>query len=207
MAIFSNGTLIPGGELVSTSSINGVTRPDWFVDNAAEGLDTPLPGFSVPLSCTLTGTPGTPVHLKLVIADSRDDNVDSVVLFAPFNAPPAVSDLTATGKGEPITYPLPAADADGDPITYTLASMPANGTAVVSGASIIYTPKAGFVGTDTFTYTGADQFGTSNVATITAVTEGLAATGANPAPHLALGLSLIIAGAGAVALGRRRQQA
>ena len=36
MAIFSNGTLIPGGELVSTSSINGVTRPDWFVDNAAE---------------------------------------------------------------------------------------------------------------------------------------------------------------------------
>ena len=51
-------------------------------------------------------------------------------------------------------------DPDGDALTVTGASTPANGTAVVNAnGSITYTPAAGYVGTDSFTYTISDGRG------------------------------------------------
>ncbi|MCB1770253.1 MAG: autotransporter domain-containing protein, partial [Candidatus Competibacteraceae bacterium] len=44
---------------------------------------------------------------------------------------------------------------------------PANGSAVMSGNAVIYTPDAGFAGTDTFTYTVADSFGQTASAVVT----------------------------------------
>jgi len=47
-------------------------------------------------------------------------------------------------------------DPDGDALTITQVSMPANGSAVISGSRLNYTPRAGYVGGDTFTYTISD---------------------------------------------------
>lgn len=47
-------------------------------------------------------------------------------------------------------------DPDGDKLTLESVSVPANGTATVSGGKVIYTPKAGFAGQDSFTYTVTD---------------------------------------------------
>jgi len=58
-------------------------------------------------------------------------------------------------------------DPDGDPLTIVSVSTPGNGSAVISGDVILYTPAAGFVGTDTFTYTIDDGAGGQATATVT----------------------------------------
>ncbi|MFA5828688.1 MAG: Ig-like domain-containing protein [Candidatus Shapirobacteria bacterium] len=47
-------------------------------------------------------------------------------------------------------------DPDNDVLTLDSVSAPGHGTAVISGTQIIYTPTAGFLGDDTFTYTVSD---------------------------------------------------
>ncbi|MFN7782067.1 MAG: Ig-like domain-containing protein [Lysobacterales bacterium] len=47
-------------------------------------------------------------------------------------------------------------DPDGDTLTITATTAPANGTATISGRNVLYTPRAGFVGSDSFTYTISD---------------------------------------------------
>ncbi len=78
---------------------------------------------------------------------------------------------------------LSATDADGDTLTYALVDMPANGMVALSGTGDIdfdYTPDAGFVGQDTFTFTASDAEDTSDTATVTiAVNTPPSATGAS----------------------------
>ncbi len=54
-----------------------------------------------------------------------------------------------------------------DPLTVTKVSAAANGTVVLSGTTINYTPKAGFIGQDSFTYTVSDGQGGTATATVT----------------------------------------
>jgi hypothetical protein len=53
-----------------------------------------------------------------------------------------------------------------DSLTIKSVSAAKNGTAVLSNGSISYTPKAGFVGTDTFTYTVTDDEGGTATGTV-----------------------------------------
>jgi broad specificity phosphatase PhoE len=63
-------------------------------------------------------------------------------------------------------------DADGDPLTATIATEPGNGTVSLNDdGSFTYTPNAGFVGTDSFTYQASDGTDTSEVATVTITVE------------------------------------
>ena len=70
------------------------------------------------------------------------------------------------------TFNLQATDVDGDPLTYSLASGPTttNGGSVVLnglGPGVTYTPPAGYVGPDSFTFTANDGALDSNTATVT----------------------------------------
>ena len=59
-------------------------------------------------------------------------------------------------------------DPDGDMIIALLVSGPANGTVNLSpDGSFTYTPNAGFIGTDSFTYKASDGKLDSNLATVT----------------------------------------
>ncbi|RDS81684.1 autotransporter domain-containing protein [Dyella monticola] len=49
----------------------------------------------------------------------------------------------------------------------SVSAQPAHGSATAGGTQITYTPAAGFVGTDTFTYAVSNNFGSSQPATIT----------------------------------------
>ena len=65
----------------------------------------------------------------------------------------------STPTGVPVSGDLAAlvSDAEGDPVTFALASSPAGGTvSLAPGGAFTYTPAAGFVGTDTFTFTADD---------------------------------------------------
>lgn len=60
-------------------------------------------------------------------------------------------------------------DPDGDILQLTTVSSPANGQAQISGDLILYTPAAGFVGTDSFSYTIEDGFGGQASAVVSVV--------------------------------------
>ncbi|MEV7974224.1 Ig-like domain-containing protein [Cellulomonas sp. NPDC089187] len=61
--------------------------------------------------------------------------------------------------------------ATGDQLTLTAIGTPQNGTAVLNAAGdVVYTPNAGFVGTDVFTYTVTDSMGKTATANLHIVT-------------------------------------
>lgn len=67
-------------------------------------------------------------------------------------------------------------DMDGNPLTVTGVSEPANGTAAVNADNTVtYTPKSGFVGDDSFTYTVSDSDGqTASASVSVSVSPGFA---------------------------------
>lgn len=74
----------------------------------------------------------------------------------PLNTPPTAAPATgSTTASAPVAITLPGADADGDALTYT-AGTAAHGTVTVSGNKATYKPVAGYVGSDSFTYTVSD---------------------------------------------------
>lgn len=61
-----------------------------------------------------------------------------------------------------------ATDSEGDDMTYALAEEPRKGTVTIDGVNFTYTPKAGVVGGDNFTYTATDSNGNVSLpATVT----------------------------------------
>ncbi|WP_134495444.1 Ig-like domain-containing protein [Microvirga pakistanensis] len=68
--------------------------------------------------------------------------------------PVGVADMATTKAGESVTIDVLAndTDAEGDAITIEEIEQPANGTAEIVNGKIVYTPNAGFVGTDAFGY-------------------------------------------------------
>ena len=64
-------------------------------------------------------------------------------------------------------------DPDSDPLTITTVGTPGRGAATIVGNRINYTPAAGFVGTDTFTYSISDGRGGSATATVTITVRAL----------------------------------
>ncbi len=91
------------------------------------------------------------------------------------SAPNAVADVATTKPGRSVTINVTANDSDPDGDIVTLIASPvviapANGTATkLDGSSILYTPNAGFVGSDSFTYEIGDSFGARSRAIVTIV--------------------------------------
>ena len=90
------------------------------------------------------------------------------------NTPPvAVADSYMTPEGVPLSVSAPGVlandtDAESDPLTASQVSDVSNGTLVFnSDGSFTYTPNAGFVGTDSFTYVADDGVAQSAPATVT----------------------------------------
>jgi hypothetical protein len=90
------------------------------------------------------------------------------------NTPPvAADDSYSTDQDVVLNVAAPGvlgndSDVDGDPLTAEQLTGAANGNAVLNGdGSLVYTPNAGFSGSDSFTYQVRDSAGAvSNVATV-----------------------------------------
>ncbi|WP_233612032.1 kelch repeat-containing protein [Corallococcus sp. AB045] len=86
------------------------------------------------------------------------------------NQPPTAADQTVTvQKDTPLELALAGTDPDpGQVLTWTVVTQPQHGTLGTSAqGNLEYTPEAGFVGTDSFTYRVRDCADDSNVATVT----------------------------------------
>ncbi|MCS6781022.1 MAG: DUF2341 domain-containing protein, partial [Geminicoccaceae bacterium] len=93
-----------------------------------------------------------------------------ILVSRPNAAPVARDDSATTEAGTPVTIDLLAndSDPDGDPLTLVGLSVPERGRlAVAADQRVTYTPDAGFVGRDSFTYTVRDARGATASATAT----------------------------------------
>jgi fibronectin type 3 domain-containing protein len=88
------------------------------------------------------------------------------------DAPVATGDSYTANHDTVLSVPAPGllendSDIDGDSLTASLVSVPSNGTATVyEDGSFDYTPGAGFIGVDSFTYQAGDGTAVSNPATV-----------------------------------------
>ncbi len=138
----ANGTLSGSAPNVIYTPNGGFTGSDSFTFTVSDGIDD-----SAPATVTI-----------LVDANANANQ-----------SPLAANDSVNGAPGVAVTIAVLAndSDPDGDALTVTLLTLPANGTATVSGGQIIYTPNAGFSGTDSFTYRVSDGKGGTATATVT----------------------------------------
>ncbi len=121
-----------------------------------------------------TGFIGTDTFTYRANDGFDDSNTATVTIRVRENTPPtAVNDSYTTAPGTVLNQPSPGVlsndiDAEDDPLTATLVSDVSNGTLILDeNGGFSYTPGAGFIGTDTFTYRAGDGIADSNVATVT----------------------------------------
>ena len=116
-----------------------------------------------------SGTPVLAGSYAFDIRSTDDNGFNTTVAYTIVIAdavPVAVADTATTLAGAAVTVPVTANDT-GIITSVAVASAPAHGTAVASGLGVLYTPAAGYSGTDTFTYTAIGPGGTSAPATVT----------------------------------------
>ena len=106
---------------------------------------------------------------RVMVSDVHFSTVDSEP-----QDPDAVDDTGLTTEGTAVVVNVLANDTDpqSDPLTIVALSTPSHGTVVDNGdGTVTYTPEAGYIGPDTFTYTAADPDGNTDTATVTMTVE------------------------------------
>lgn len=139
--------------------------------------------------------------LYAFVAPVRNGVVGSYVSVSGYvDVAPIASALTfSTPQGVSAVISPAWLDADswGDSWSVSVTKQPSHGSVLVSGGKLIYTPNAGFVGPDTFSYSVADAFGGSSSADVTgsvtppapAQVSGLTATTGTQVGHVSLAWS------------------
>lgn len=150
----------------------------WHADPQAGCLRT--------IASTPTTCPAPPATVGIqAVTDPGDDTTAVATLptagttTCEGNRAPTANDVNiVTLAGTPVPVGLSGADPDSDSLTFTVATAPTHGSLSGSGASLVYTPAAGYVGTDSFTYTASDGQLTSAAATVAITVEPAPVTSA-----------------------------
>ncbi|WP_254721922.1 beta strand repeat-containing protein [Kovacikia minuta] len=178
---------------LSVNAASGVLANDTDVDgtlpNAVAGTITTAQGGTVTLNAdgSFTYNPttdfnGTDTFTYEATDGTLTSNLATVTLsIGPDAAPIAVDDSDSSYRTAPdstlnvsAVFGVLANDTDTDGPTLSAVAGTTttanNGTVTLNAdGSFLYTPKAGFSGTDTFTYQATDSLITSNLATVTVV--------------------------------------
>jgi hypothetical protein len=137
-------TIPPHGQV----EIDGATIL-YVSDQGFQGVDT----FEYTVRDTLGETATATVYIQII-------------------GPEAVDDRALTSPGVPVEIDVLENDTtpgDDDLLTIIGTSDPAGGVAAIVGNRVVYTPDAGFSGSDTFTYTLRDPFRNESTATVRVV--------------------------------------
>ncbi|WP_433827506.1 Ig-like domain-containing protein [Actinoplanes sp. CA-015351] len=139
---------------------------------------TPAHGqVTVDADGTLTYTPASGFlgidTFTYTVTDPDGLTDTTTVTVTVHNAPPiAVDDRFTVKPGRAATLAVLSNDVDpntGQVLTVTSVGTAPKGTVKLAGGKIVYTPKKGATGTDTFTYVIADDHGATDTATVTVV--------------------------------------
>ena len=189
--VLDNDTDAEGDDLTATSA---TPAGNGSVEVAADGSFTYTPdaGFSGEDTFTYKADDGTSSSAATTVTITVEADEEPPVN----NAPVAVDDSTwATVAGEPLVMAAPGVlgndtDVDGDDLTATGLSQPAGGSVdLAADGSFTYTPDAGFVGKDTFTYEVSDGVDSSSPATVTITVKPAGGNGGGPLTSAVAGAS------------------
>jgi hypothetical protein len=168
--VLFNDTAAPGNTL-NLATVTIVTPPPATQGTTAVNALTGVITFTP--SAGFTGTSSFIYTVKDNLLTVSNAATVTVTVNAAALPPVANNDTAAVVSGVATPINVLANDTAPsstiNPATVTVLTQPLNGTAVANATGIItYTSAAGFVGTNTFTYTVKDNLGaTSNVATVT----------------------------------------
>jgi hypothetical protein len=99
--------------------------------------------------------------------NGNNDVLDSFSITKAGNLPPTANNQVVTvNKNTDKSITLTATDPNNDPLAYSLVTQPAHGTITGTAPNLIYTPDAGYLGPDTFTFKTNDGIIDSNIATV-----------------------------------------
>jgi hypothetical protein len=130
------------------------------------------PGMSLSSNGALSGAPvdtGTwTFYLEVVDQNQFIIIQETSITIDPNGTPIAAADTASVEAGDSMLINVLANDRDPDTdlLFLNAVSTPAHGTAVIQNNQALYTPQAGFSGTDSFTYTIDDHFGGTTTATV-----------------------------------------
>jgi VCBS repeat-containing protein len=195
MTVPTNQAPAAANDIYSTNqnTVLTVTAPG-VLDNDTDGdgdtltavLDTTPSHGSLSLNAngSFTYTPDPGFEGNDTFTYHADDGINisnaaTVTITVLNTAPIAISDAYSTTEGAALTVPAPGVlsndtDTDNDALTAVLDSNVTNGTLTLNAnGAFTYTPAAGFVGTDSFTYHTNDGTDDSNVVTVTINIVGL----------------------------------
>jgi VCBS repeat-containing protein len=148
---------------------------------------TPPANFNGPVSFTYRASDGALVS---------DPATVTITVTAVNDAPVAINDSYSTPFQTALTIAAPGVlgndtDVEGNPLAAVLGTGPANGTLTLSAnGAFIYTPNAGFSGSDSFTYRANDGQAANNLSGLATVTIAVGAP-TNRAP-VAVGDTFVI---------------
>jgi uncharacterized repeat protein (TIGR01451 family) len=117
-----------------------------------------------------------------VVSDEFGETDQATVTVTINRLPAARPDTATTTSGTAVDIDVLGNDTDpeGSTLTVVKAGTPAHGTARIVDGKIRYTPKAGFTGTDTFSYTIRDAAGHTVTSTVTVTVKAAAVRPAAP---------------------------
>lgn len=91
----------------------------------------------------------------------------TLVVTSTNNAPEVDSVSSVTAMEQSLTLGLNVRDADAEPTTLAIVDFPLHGGLRLEGTNVTYTPEAGYLGTDTFTFQASDGAAVSEPGTAT----------------------------------------
>jgi predicted outer membrane repeat protein len=181
-------TTLNGAGSVDAAAIAAITTFQWDCTN-----DGAFDATGATAACTYSDNGTFTLRLRVTDGDGLSNEATTTATVG--NAPPsAANDQATTPQNTPITVNVLANDSDvpADPLTLTAAGAPNHGAAAITADQrILYTPAAGFVGNDGFTYTVDDGDGGSASATVQITVTGSAPPPPAPGPQRTL-LPLIV---------------
>jgi hypothetical protein len=133
-------------------------------------LSGTAPNLSYRPNADYNGTDSFTFRVNDGAANSNTATV-SITITPVNDAPVAVSGSAVTKENVPVSIVLSATDKDGGPLSYAIVAGPGKGSLAGTAPNLAYTPAAGFIGADSFSFRANDGSAFSNVSTISITVE------------------------------------
>ena len=163
--VLSNDSDADGALLVASYGVDGVR----YMAGSAASAPT-LGSFSLQADGAFSFTAAKPFPAADLVVNYRTHTGAEGLLTVTVNRTPhAVSDSALTTAGTAVSVPVLVndSDPDGDTLSIQSHSTGAYGSVAVDGSSkLLYTPTAGYQGTDSFSYTISDGKGLTATASV-----------------------------------------
>lgn len=164
----------------NVTATQGVAKNITLAGSDADGDPLSFSIVSQPAHGTLGGTPPNVTYTPSVgysggdsfVFKTNDGTTDSdpatvSITVSPNTAPVAIAQSVATAYEVARLVTLAGSDADGNPLTFSIVSQPQHGSLTGTPPSVTYTPAAGYIGNDAFTFKVNDGLADSAPAAVT----------------------------------------